>query len=134
MDITKYKFTKQHEWICLESDDAGKVGLSYYAQSHLGELVFIDLPEPGSSLKQFEKLGEVESVKAVSDIFSPASGVILETSQNAIDEPGLVNKDPYGDGWLVKLKLSNPAELDNLMNKSEYDEFLMRCEEGSEQE
>jgi len=134
MDITKYKFTREHEWICLESDNIGKVGLTYYAQSHLGDMVFLDLPEPGGKVEQFGKLGEVESVKAVSDVCSPASGVIMESNQAAIDEPGLVNKDPYGDGWLVKLKLDNPSELDALMNKSDYDEFMKQCEESSEQE
>ena len=128
MDITKYKFTREHEWICLESDDIGRVGLTFYAQSHLGDMVFLDLPEPGVKVEQFGKLGEIESVKAVSDIFSPASGVIVETNQTAIDEPSLVNRDPYGDGWLVKLKLNNLSELDALMNKGEYDEFMKQCE------
>jgi glycine cleavage system H protein len=134
MDITEYKFTQEHEWIYLESDDIGRVGLTYYAQSHLGDIVFLDLPEPGDKVEQFGKLGEVESVKAVSDILSPAGGVIVEANKAAIDEPSLVNKDPYGDGWLVKLKLNNLSELDALMNKGEYDEFMKQCEESSEQE
>ncbi len=134
MDVTKYKFTQEHEWIGLESDDIGKIGLTYYAQAHLGDIVFLDLPEPGGEVDQYSKLGEVESVKAVSDIFSPASGVIVETNQAAVDDPSLVNKDPYGDGWLVKLKLKNLSELDALMNKDEYDEFMKQCEENSEQE
>ncbi len=131
MNLAEYKFTREHEWISLESGDIGKVGLTYYAQAHLGDIVFLDLPEPDGEVGQYGKLGEVESVKAVSDIFSPASGVILESNQAAIDEPGLVNKDPYGDGWLVKLKLKNLSELDALMNKSEYDKFMMQCEEES---
>lgn len=134
MDITEYKFTQEHEWIYLESDDIGKVGLTYYAQAHLGDIVFLDLPEPSGKVEQFGKLGEVESVKAVSDVFSPASGVIVEANQAAINDPSLVNKDPYGDGWLVKLKLNNPSELDALMNKGEYNEFMKQCEESSEQE
>jgi len=134
MDITEYKFTQEHEWIYLESDDIGRVGLTYYAQSHLGDIVFLDLPEPGDKVEQFGKLGEVESVKAVSDVLSPAGGVIVEANKAAIDEPSLVNKDPYGDGWLVKLKLNNLSELDALMNKGEYDEFMKQCEESSEQE
>ena len=134
MDITEYKFTQEHEWIYLESDDIGRVGLTYYAQSHLGDIVFLDLPEPGGKVEQFAKLGEIESVKAVSDVFSPASGVIVEANQAAINDPSLVNKDPYGDGWLVKLKLNNLSELDALMNKGEYDEFMKQCEESSEQE
>ena len=134
MDVTEYKFTREHEWIYLESDDIGRAGLTYYAQAHLGDIVFLDLPEPGSKVEQFGKLGEVESVKAVSDVLSPAGGVIVEANKAAIDEPSLVNKDPYGDGWLVKLKLNNPSELDALMNKGEYDEFMKQCEESSEQE
>ena len=134
MDITEYKFTQEHEWIYLESDDIGRVGLTYYAQSHLGDIVFLDLPEPGVKVEQFGKLGEVESVKAVSDVLSPAGGVIVEANKAAIDEPSLVNKDPYGDGWLVKLKLNNLSELDALMNKGEYDEFMKQCEESSKQE
>jgi len=134
MDITEYKFTQEHEWIYLESDDIGRVGLTYYAQSHLGDIVFLDLPEPGGKVEQFAKLGEIESVKAVSDVFSPASGVIVEANQAAINDPSLVNKDPYGDGWLVKLKLNNLSELDALMNKGEYNEFMKQCEESSEQE
>ena len=132
MDLTKCKFTKSHEWICLESDDVASVGLTDYAQSHLGDIVFLDLPEAGGNVEQFGKLGELESVKAVSDVFSPASGTIAETNQATIDDPSLVNKDPYGDGWLAKVKLSDPSELDNLMNKSEYDEFMKQAEESSE--
>ena len=97
-------------------------------------MVFLDLPEPGVKVEQFGKLGEVESVKAVSDVLSPASGVVMESNQAAIDDPSLVNKDPYGDGWLVKLKLNNPSEPDALMNKDEYNEFMKQCEESSEQE
>ncbi len=134
MDVIEYKFTQEHEWIYLEPDDIGRVGLTFYAQSHLGDIVFLDLPEPGGKVEQYGKLGEIESVKAVSDIFSPASGVIVETNQTAIDEPSLVNRDPYGDGWLVKLKLKNLSELDALMNKGEYDEFMKQCEESSGQE
>lgn len=134
MDITESKFTQEHEWIYLESDDIGRVGLTYYAQAHLGDIVFLDLPEPGGKVEQFGKLGEVESVKAVSDVLSPASGVIVEANKAAINDPSLVNKDPYGDGWLVKLKLNNLSELDALMNKGEYNEFMKQCEESSEQE
>jgi len=119
-----YKYTKDHEWIHLESEKEGKIGLADYAQSHLGDLVFFDLPALGTQVEQFKKMGEVESVKAVSDIFSPASGKVLEVNQAAIDEPMLLNQEPYGDGWLVRLKLSKPSELDNLMNGDEYDKFV----------
>jgi len=119
-----YKYTKDHEWIHLESEKEGKIGLADYAQSHLGDLVFFDLPAPGTQVKQFKKMGEVESVKAVSDIYAPASGKVLEVNQAAIDDPTKVNKDPYGEGWLVKVELSNPSDLDNLMDTDTYDKFV----------
>jgi len=119
-----YKYTKNHEWIHLESEKEGKVGLADYAQSHLGDLVFFDLPAPGTQVEQFKKMGEVESVKAVSDIYAPASGKVLEVNQAAIDDPTIANKDPYGEGWLVKVELSSPSDLDNLMDTDAYDKFV----------
>jgi len=124
MNPKEYKYTKEHEWICLEAGDKGKIGIADYAQSHLGDIVFLDLPAPGTQVEQFGKIGEIESVKAVVDLFTPASGEVLEVNQAAIDEPMLLNQDPYGDGWLVRLKLSKPSELDNLMNGDEYDKFV----------
>lgn len=124
MNPKEYKYTKEHEWICPEAGDKGKIGIADYAQSHLGDIVFLDLPAPGTQLEQLGKIGEIESVKAVVDLFTPASGEVLEVNQAAIDEPVLLNQDPYGDGWLVRLKLSKPSELDNLMNGDEYDKFV----------
>lgn len=123
MNPKDYKYTKDHEWLCPEPDNKAKMGLANYAQSQLGDIVFLDLPQPGAQLEQFKKLGEVESVKAVSDIFSPVSGKVLEINQAAIDEPKLVNEDPYGAGWLVRLELSNAAELDALMDIDAYDKY-----------
>lgn len=123
MNPKEYKYTEEHEWLCLESEKKGKMGLANYAQSQLGDIVFLDLPSPVTQVAQFKKMGEVESVKAVSDLFSPASGKILEVNQKAVDEPRLVNEDPYGAGWLVRLELSNPSELDALMNSDEYDKY-----------
>jgi glycine cleavage system H protein len=105
------------------------VGLADYAQSQLGDIVFLDLPAPGTQVKQGKKMGEVESVKAVSDIFAPVSGQVLELNQTVIDEPGLVNKDPYGAGWLVRLELSKPSELDTLMDSEKYDKFVAELSE-----
>jgi len=127
MNPKEYKYTKEHEWIYPESGNKGKMGLTNYAQTQLGDIVFLDLPAPGTQVEQFQKMGEVESVKAVSDIFSPVSGQVLEVNQTAIDEPQLVNQGPYGAGWLVRLELSNPSELDALMNSDEYDEFEARA-------
>jgi len=124
MNPKEYRYTKEHEWICLESNNEGKIGLTDYAQSHLGDIVFLDLPAPGTKVKQFGKLGEVESVKAISEIFAPASAEVLETNQTAVNQPKLVNQDPYGEGWLVRLKLSTPSELNTLMTSDEYDAFI----------
>ena len=133
MNPKDYRYTNEHEWIHPESGDEGQVGLTDYAQTQLGDIVYLDLPEPGTQVAQSEKIGEIESVKAVSDLFSPASGKILEVNRATIDEPGLVNKDPYGKGWLVTLELSNPSELDALMNSDEYDKLVAKlCEESSE--
>jgi len=134
MNPQEYKYTPEHEWICPESKDKGKVGLADYAQSQLGDIVFLYLPAPGTQVKQGKKMGEVESVKAVSDIFAPVSGQVLEVNQTVIDEPGLVNKDPYGAGWLLRLELSKPPELDALMDSDEYDKLIAQLsEEESEQ-
>jgi len=124
-----YRYTTEHEWICPESIDKGKVGLTDYAQSQLGDIVFLNLPAPGTRVEQGKKMGEVESVKAVSDIFAPVSGQVLEINQAVIDEPGLVNKDPYGAGWLVRLEFSKPSELDALMDSSQYDKFVAELSE-----
>jgi len=133
MNPKEYKYTQEHEWICPEPGDKGKIGLTDYAQTQLGDIVFLDLPAPGTQVEQFKKIGEIESVKAVSDLFSPVSGQVLEINQTAIDEPKLVNEDPYGTGWLVRLELSKPSELDALMNSDEYDKFVAKLsEEGSE--
>jgi len=128
MNPKEYKYTQEHEWICPEPGDKGKMGLTEYAQSQLGDIVYLDLPAPGTRVEQFKKLGEVESVKAVSDIFAPASGQVLEANQTVIDSPNLVNEDPYGAGWLVRLELSKPLELDALMNSDEYDKFVAELE------
>ena len=123
MNPKEYMYTKDHEWLCPEPGNKGKMGLANYAQTQLGDVVFLDLPAPGTQVEQFKKMGEVESVKAVSDLFSPASGKVLEINQSAVDEPKLVNEDPYGAGWLVKLELSDASELDALMNSDEYDRY-----------
>jgi len=123
MNPKEYRYTKDHEWLCPEPDNKAKMGLANYAQTQLGDIVFLDLPAPGTQVEQFKKMGEVESVKAVSDLFSPASGKVLEINQSAVDEPKMVNEDPYGAGWLVKLELSDPSELEALMKIDEYNKY-----------
>ncbi len=134
MNPKDYKYTQEHEWIHLESSNEVKVGLTDYAQTQLGDIVFLDLADVGAQVEQSKKMGEIESVKAVVDFFAPASGKVLETNQTIIDEPNLVNEDPYGAGWLARIELSSPAELDALMNSDEYDKFVAELEENAEAE
>ncbi|HEY82896.1 MAG TPA: glycine cleavage system protein GcvH [Dehalococcoidia bacterium] len=131
MNPKEYRYTQEHEWICPEPGGKGRVGITDYAQSQLGDIVFLDLPAPGTKVTQFEKMGEIETVKAVSDLFSPVSGEILEINQAVIDDPRLVNEDPYGAGWLVRLALSQPTELEALMSSDEYAEFVAGLSEES---
>ena len=123
MNPKEYRYTQEHEWICPSGEDKGKMGLTNYAQTQLGDIVYLDLPASGTQAEQSKKMGEIESVKAVVDLFSPVSGQVLEINQAAIDEPQLVNQDPYRAGWMVRLEMSNPSELDNLMDSDQYDKF-----------
>ena len=124
MNPKEYQYTQEHEWICPEPGSKGKIGITDYAQSQLGDVVFLDLATPGTDLKQFGKMGEIESVKAVSDLFTPVSGKVLEINQAVIDNPQLVNQDPYQSGWLIRVELNQPPELDTLMNSDEYDKYV----------
>jgi glycine cleavage system H protein len=124
MNLNNYKFTKEHEWICLEAENKGKIGITDYAQHQLGDIVYVDIIPVGSMVQQSEKIGEIESVKAVSEVYSPLSGHILEINEAILDKPQLVNEDCYGAGWFALFELSNPAELDNLMTSNEYDKFI----------
>lgn len=126
MSPKDFKYTKDHEWVSLESGNIGKIGLADYAQSQLGDIVYLDLPAPGTQLQQFKKLGEVESVKAVSDIFSPVSGKVVEVNKSAVDDPKLVNDDCYGQGWLLKVELSNLGEMSNLLDSAAYDKLVAK--------
>lgn len=117
------RYTKTHEWVRLDGDVA-TVGISDYAQKELGEVVFVDLPEPGEIFDAKEEFGTIESVKAVSELFLPVAGEIVEVNKVLADEPGAVNEDPHGDGWLVKIKVSSDAELDELMGSADYEKFI----------
>ena len=118
------KYSTEHEWAKVEADGTVTIGITDYAQEHLGDIVFLDLPETGTSVKQSEKLGEVESVKSVSDIYSPLSGQVVETNQAVMDSPELVNQFPHDAGWLVRLEPSDKEELESLMSDSDYQSFL----------
>jgi glycine cleavage system H protein len=113
------KYHPEHDWARVEGDEA-VLGITWFAQDALGELVHFEAPEVGSTVTKDEPYGEVESVKAVSEVVSPLSGEVLEVNQRAVDEPETVNDDPYGEGWLVRIRLSDSAELDQLLDVAAY--------------
>ncbi len=118
------RYTKEHEWVKLEEGSDALVGITHYAQDQLGDVVYLDLPGAGTRLEQFAKLGEIESVKAVSDLFSPVTGEVVDVNQEAVDNPELVNEDPSGKGWLLRMRLEDAAELESLLSAEEYSAFL----------
>ena len=117
------RYTREHEWAKIEGKRA-RVGITHYAQDQLGDVVFVELPKAGARVTQMKAFGVVESVKAVSDLFAPLSGVVAEVNQELTQQPERVNRDPYGTGWLVVVELSNPAEAEKLMSAPQYEEFL----------
>ncbi len=126
MDLKDYRFTREHEWLCPGPDNPGTMGITDYAQSQLGDVVYLELPEVGTQVTQFGKMGEIEAVKAVTEFYSPASGRVTETNRAAVASPNMVNEDPFGKGWLVRLELTQPSELDALMNYAQYRQFVAR--------
>lgn len=116
------KFTKSHEWVLVE-DDVVTVGIADYAQQELGDITYLELPEVGTSVSAGEPFGVVESVKAVADIYAPLDGEVLERNDNAVDSPEVINTSPYGDAWLIKVRISDSSQVDTLMSSSEYDTF-----------
>jgi len=121
-------YTKDHEWIKVENG-VGTVGITHYAQEALGDIVFIELPPVGETVNAGDVLGSIESVKAVSDIFTPITGEIKEANSDLEGEPEVINSDPYGKGWIVRIAIENESELDDLMDSEEYQEFLKEVEE-----
>ena len=124
MNPTDLKYSKEHEWVRPEEGGEAVVGITDYAQEQLGDVVYVLLPSEGEQLEQGKKLGEVESVKSVSDIFSPVSGEVIAVNEALSDQPELVNEDPYGKGWITRLRLSNPGQLDGLLSAQQYEETL----------
>jgi glycine cleavage system H protein len=120
------KYAKSHEYLHFdEKDGVGTIGITEYAQKELGDVVFVELPQVGTQLEAGDELGSIESVKAVSELFCPVSGEIVEVNEALADKPELVNTDPYGDGWMVRIRLSDPTEMDELMmNAEEYEEYI----------
>jgi len=122
-----YRYTKEHEWIKV-SGNTGTIGITDYAQHELGDVVFVELPGVGAKLKAGDVFGTIESVKAVSEIYAPVSGDVLETNPGLSSAPETVNTDPHGTAWLVKIKLSNPAEISGLMDAAAYQAFVSEKE------
>jgi glycine cleavage system H protein len=117
------RYTKEHEWVLVEGG-IGTIGITDHAQNELGDIVYVDLPKVGARLEQGKSLGSVESVKAVSDVYAPVSGEVVETNQALADAPEKLNQDPHGAAWLVKLRLSAPAEAESLMSAADYQAYI----------
>lgn len=117
------RYTKEHEWIRVEGN-IGTIGITSFAQDQLGDVVFVEVPAVGAEVAQGKQFGTVESVKTVSDLFSPVSGKVVEVNKALEDHPELVNQDPYGQGWMIKVELNDPAELNALMDSTAYQAFL----------
>ncbi|HHI02751.1 MAG: glycine cleavage system protein GcvH [Candidatus Zixiibacteriota bacterium] len=120
---TDLKYTKEHEWIKIDGNLA-VVGITDYAQGELGDIVFVELPSAGDDVKAGEPFGTIEAVKAVSEIFSPLSGKAAEVNELLEDDPMVINSDPYGDGWMIKIEFSDAAELDSLLSSDDYLEII----------
>jgi len=123
MNPEELRFTKEHEWASIK-EGVGWVGITDYAQKQLGDVVFVELPAIGRVLAQNEAFGVVESVKAVSDLFSPLTGEVIAVNQALLDSPQLINSDPQHEGWMIQIRLSKPEEIDVLMSSEEYEKFL----------
>ena len=120
---SELKYTKDHEWISIDADQA-TIGITDYAQGELGDIVYVEIESIGDELNQEEIFGSVEAVKTVSDLFIPVSGEITEMNENLEDNPELINDDPYGEGWIIKMKISDASELDGLLSADDYKELI----------
>ena len=116
------QYSKDHEWVRVDGD-TGTIGITDHAQNSLGDVVYVELPKPGETFAAHESFGSVESVKAVSEIFTPVSGEIVEVNESLQDEPEKVNTDPYGDGWMIRIRMKSPGEVDSLLTAAEYEDF-----------
>ncbi len=117
------RYTKSHEYVHVEGG-IGTVGITDYAQKELGDVVFVELPQVGTQLEQGDEMGSIESVKAVSELFTPVSGEVVEVNEVLAEKPELVNTDPYGDGWMIRVKVTTPDEVDELMNAEDYEDYI----------
>ena len=124
MNPTDRRYSSEHEWVRLLGDSTVEVGITEFAAESLGDVVYVELPAVGATLTQFEKMGEIESVKAVSDLYTPVSGTVVEVNEEASDSPEVVNDGPFGAGWLIKVSIEEESELDKLMSADQYQAFL----------
>ena len=124
MNPPDLKFSKEHEWVRSESDSVVVMGITEFAQDSLGDVVFVEIPDVDAELTQGEKMGEIESVKAVSDLYSPVSGKVIKRNESLIDNPELVNEGPFEQGWMLKVEIKDASELDNLLSADDYNSFL----------
>jgi len=120
---SELKYTKEHEWIRDNGDGTVTIGITEFAQGELGDIVFVELEDIGSDYAQDDTFGTVEAVKTVSDLFAPIDGSIIEINEALEDNPEIVNEDPFGEGWMIKMKVSNPSQLENLLSADEYTEI-----------
>jgi len=127
------KFSKEHEWVLVDGEVA-LVGITEYAQEELGDVVYVELPEVGEKITKDDPFGSVESVKAVSDLFAPVSGTVVEVNDSLPDGPEVVNEDPYGDGWMIKVKMTDKEELKDLLDPEEYAEYIDQQKEEEDEE
>lgn len=118
------KYTQEHEWVARTGSDTVRVGITDYAQEQLGDVVFVQMPEPGERVTAGNAVGEVESTKSVSDIFAPLAGEVVARNENLDAQPELVNEDPYGEGWMIEIRLVDPAAVDGLMSAADYQKFI----------
>ena len=118
------KYAKEHEWALVEPDGTVRVGITEFAQDELGDVVYVELPSVGDKVLHAQKMGEIESVKTVSDLFSPVTGVVLEVNGALLGTPELVNQEPYEKGWMVRVRAENAGELDGMLNAAQYDELF----------
>ena len=129
MNPKALRYSKEHEWLRLESDVIGVIGITEFAAESLGDVVFVELPEVGAELTQFEKMGEIESVKAVSDLYVPIGGRVVERNEALVEAPELVNDAPYESGWMLRVSVADSSQVDLLMTSDQYDSYLASQEE-----
>ncbi len=131
MNIPKdCRYTNEHEWVRPDGSGFVKIGITDYAQGALGDIVYVELPEPGRSIKQMEALGSIEAVKTVSDLFSPVSGEVVEVNEQVRTDASVVNRSPYDEGWMIRARVSNPAEIENLLTPQAYEKMVAGLEGG----